>query len=148
MTLLVGAQQVPAISKGVAEHLNCTVRLVARRTDQFHAVSFQARARHLEVVHTKEESDSATSLVPHPRRLSLAVGSGQQQTGSMPWRTDDDPTLRFTLLIDRWAVLDQFESEHSLEEPDRLVVLRYDEGDQIDVHRCTVERHRSRYKRC
>ena len=88
----------------------------------------------LEVVDTKEQPDSTCVLVADGIDLSIAVGLGEEQAGLRLRRSDDDPTLRTSIVRGRRRVLDEIEPQCIDEEADGVVVVLDDQRRVLDVH--------------
>src|SRR5262249_49790373 len=74
-------------------------------------------------------------LLPDRRELSFTVSAREQQPRAAVARSDDYPTL----VVAERRVFDEIESERVDEEPDRRVVVRDDERDEIDSHAGSVK---------
>jgi hypothetical protein len=92
----------------------------------------------LEVLDTKEQSDSTCVLVADCIDLSLAVGLSEEQPGLRLGRSDDDPTLRTSIVRGRGRVLNEVEPQCVDEELDGVVVVLDDQRGLLDVHTPTV----------
>src|SRR5918994_1719978 len=92
----------------------------------------------LEVVDTKKQPDSTCVLAADGVDLSLAVGLSQQQPGLRLRRSDDDPTLRTSLVRGRRRVFNEVESQCVDEESDGVVVVLDNQRGVLDVHTPTV----------
>jgi hypothetical protein len=100
----------------------------------------------VEVVDTKEQTDSACKLVADGIEFSLAVRLGEKQSRLRLGRSDDDPTLRTSIVRCRRRVLDEVEPQCVDEESDGVVVVLDDERDVLDVHMPTVRNRASRQR--
>src|SRR5215204_438482 len=89
---------------------------------------------YLEVVDTKEQPDSTCVLAADGIDLSLAVGLSEEQSGLRLRRSNDDPTLRTSIVRGRRRVLYEVESQCVDEEFDGVVVVLHDQRGVLDVH--------------
>ena len=91
------------------------------------------------VVHPQEETDPAGDLSADDLLLLGPVSPREQKAGGRSGGTHHHPALGPSVVGERWAVLGQLEAEDSDEKIDRGVILRDDDGNQVQVgHRLFV----------
>ena len=88
----------------------------------------------VEVVNPQEQPDSTCVLAANGVDLCLAIGFGEKEAGLRLRRSNDDPTLRASVIRPRRRVFDKFESQGIDEEPDGVVVVLDDQGRVLDMH--------------
>jgi hypothetical protein len=93
----------------------------------------------MEVIDAEEESDTAGCLVTHNSALTVAIRSGEKKSRLRARRSYDDPPLGAPVIRQRWRVLHEVEAQHSGEESDRGIVVVDDQGNQVDLHRSSLE---------
>jgi hypothetical protein len=73
----------------------------------------------IEVVNTEEESHATGELLPNRLCLSLAIGPGKQDACLRSNRSDDNPSLRPSVIGQRRCIFHQFKLKRIYEEPNR-----------------------------
>ena len=132
------AEQIPSIPLEVAKYGDRAVRLDARRRHELHASGHQPAVRGVKIIDAEEEADAAGELVARDRRLAIAVGAREQDSGDRAGRPDDNPSLRAAVVRQRGNILDEIELQDVDEEVNRGIVFADDECDEVEM------RHRGR----
>jgi len=126
-------EQVPAISLDIQEYGHLSIRLYAWSGDESDPRRDHSRVRRLKIIDTEEETDPAGELLANDRRLSLAVGAGEQNAGATSGGTDHDPPFRPTIIRQGRNVLHELELQDVHKELNGWFVLSHNQGDQFQV---------------
>jgi hypothetical protein len=132
------AEEVPTIAGTVEKDGDPTVGFAPRGSDETYARRSHPPIGSIEVVDAKEEGHPARGLGPDDRRLTFVVRTGQQDPRSRPRWSHNDPAFGLSLFGVGWRILDEIKAQSVDEELDCGVVLVYDEGDQVEVHRWSL----------
>ena len=132
------SEQIPSVSGDVEEDGDPAVELGARLADKLHAGQSHPSAGGLEVVHSQEESDSASALFPDYGPLIVTVGPSEQDSCLPPRWSHHDPALGASVVGQRRRVLDELKVEHLDEELDRRVIVVHHDRDEFDERHSRV----------
>jgi hypothetical protein len=129
----VGTEEVPPVPFQIQEHGEPSVWFVSRRRNDLDAVGHQTLVGCLEIIDAEEHADASGELPAGDALLLHTIGSREQNASVCSHRSNDDPSLRPTIVGPRGRIFDEFELEDVDKEPDRRVIVPDHQRDKFEM---------------
>lgn len=89
--------------------------------------------RRFEIINTEEKTNPSGKLITNDRRLMLAIGACEKNTGAAPGGSNNDPAFWSAIICQRRNVLYKIEPQDIHKEINCWLVLSHDQSDQFEV---------------